>query len=86
MDDDDDLPTIDLNPSGSDTISSESGQDQPPQDGALPNVVSSNGEPALAEATNSQSEEAAVPDNEDDESALPSSFQDLAISYRIWPA
>lgn len=98
MDDDDDLPTIDLNPSGSDTISSEGGEgsspngdsepllgglgqvsgghDQPPQDGVLLNAGSSDGEPVSADLTNSQRDEAGgVPDNNDDESALPSSYQ-----------
>lgn len=97
MDDDDDLPTIDLNPLGSDTISSgvgegsssnggsepllgdhgqiSDGHDQPPQDGVLSDAVPSNGEPVSADPTNSQGEEATGLDNNDDESALPSSFQ-----------
>lgn len=69
MDEDDDLPNIDLNPSGSDTISSAGDEGS-----------SSNGSPVSADSNKLQSEEtgnSAVDDDDDDddESTLPSGYQ-----------
>jgi hypothetical protein len=81
MDEDDDLPNIDLNPSGSDTIPSgddegssmnaggepiSGDRDQPPQSEDMPNVASSNGGPVSTDSDDSQSGESEDSDDDND--------------------